>query len=76
MCFIGVLFNMVCHLLPNIEHYWWVSDGDEVDTQVGKFMSKNMFKRTLECFKLPKDDMGSDNTWGDYQTFFYKCTKS
>ena len=53
MRFIGVLFGMASLPLPNKEYYLLVSSWDGVDTQLGEFMSKNVFKITLECSKLP-----------------------
>ena len=70
MRFIGILFKMASLFLPNREHFWWVSDWDGKDTQIGKFMSKNVFRRTLQCYKLPKVDKGLDNMCGYCQVFF------
>ena len=53
--FIGVLLKMTMVPLANRDHYWRQSEYDAVDTGISQFMSKNVFKRTLECFKLPKD---------------------
>ena len=53
--FIGVLIKMKLVSLSNREYYWRQSEWDGVDAGVSQFMSKNVFKRTLECFKLPKD---------------------
>ena len=55
MRFIGVLFKMTMLHLANRDHYWRVSEYDGVDVGISKFMSKNVFKRTLECLQLPKD---------------------
>ena len=49
---------MASYSLPSRVYYWWVSDWDGVDTQIGKLKSMNLFKRILECFRLLKDDMG------------------
>ena len=38
-----------------------MSNWDGVDTQIGKFISRSVFNRRLEYFRLTKDSMGSDN---------------
>ena len=53
--FIGLLVKMTLVPLSNRDYYWRSSEYDAVDAGVSQFMSKNVFKRTLNCFELPKD---------------------
>ena len=63
--FMGVLFKKASLLLLNREYFWQPFDSYGIHTQIGKFGSKNVLKKTLECFKLPKDNKGLDYIWGD-----------
>ena len=56
--------------LLNRENYWQIPEWDGVDTQIGKYIGKNTFKKTLECFRLPKDDIVSDKIWEGFLSFF------
>ena len=67
--YIRLLFKLESCLLSNRKHYWWVSDWYRVDTQIGKFMNRILFSKTLEYFRLLKNNMGWNIIQGNIWAF-------